>query len=508
MKKALVAALSLSVLLSCATTETTTDKESVQGAGAGERAQTLTVSCKKMGGDVHFRVELQSADLVVTVTYPKSIGEYLGGFGESGAKNYSADIAVHLDTDADPETGLKADTFFEAGAGGSEYSIEAHEITTSLGRDAQGQWINGPMLLLDVKKEREYFERPEGVMLRWEVETKGRFRPTDWVKPPESKAMQMRIPAALLGLKAGAKIRVTSVVPLCNDAQPFAGISEAAFVLQDKGPAPVPEPDDEDLTAQGIALLERGGDHETVISLFTKAIELNPKNADAHFNRGYLYELYGKHDQALSDYSAVIETNPRREFTHMLRGYVYERKGEYDKALADYSQEIEVNPSEVRTYLFRGSLYYCLGSFKEAAQDYRKIIAHAGEDEHARLMLLVALMKTSKDEYKKALAEHRKFVTSHSSDTWIRRVSEYYLGMGGIDEKKVLKSAGDGQEGETSAKNLCVAHYFLAEKRLMQGKRKGAQEFFGKCVEAEVGPDEICHIHAKAMLKLMKERKL
>jgi tetratricopeptide (TPR) repeat protein len=309
-----------------------------------------------MGGDVQFTVHLEGKDLVLIVSYPKSIREYLGGFDDKEGKKYSARIEVHFDTDANPDTGLKADPAFEPGAGGSEYSIGASEVTTSLARDSQGKWINGPMLMVDLNKERSYLERPDDVILRWEVEKDGRFRPTDWVKPPEGKSMRLRIPASLFGLKAGAKIRVTSVVIFCNDSFPFAGFREATFVLEDRGPSE-PIVDDGEIVNQGVDHMQRG-EYDSAISLFTQALEVNPGNAEAYHNRGHAYSWKGEHDKAIADYSAAIERDPRLQAAYRYRGFLYEQKGEYEKALADYSQVIAINPGDSEAYMYRGSLYY------------------------------------------------------------------------------------------------------------------------------------------------------
>ncbi|MEW6528449.1 MAG: tetratricopeptide repeat protein [Candidatus Micrarchaeota archaeon] len=52
------------------------------------------------------------------------------------------------------------------------------------------------------------------------------------------------------------------------------------------------------------------GNYDSAIQEYTKAIELNPKNADAYFNRGLCYEKQGKYDLAIQDYKKTIKLNP------------------------------------------------------------------------------------------------------------------------------------------------------------------------------------------------------
>jgi len=192
---------------------------------------TITISSEKLGGDVHFDASLDEDDFVLTVTYPKTIKSYLGGF-KDGLKTYSADIKFFLDVDADPKTGYEADPNFEPGIGGSEFAIEADEVRTSVGRDSDGNWINKPKLLVEVKKDDSYHDLPEGVYPNWEMLVKSAFQEVDWVDPPNSKVMRVRIPASVFGIGKGDKVRVTGLIPLCNKEWPFAGLGEAVIILK------------------------------------------------------------------------------------------------------------------------------------------------------------------------------------------------------------------------------------------------------------------------------------
>lgn len=191
----------------------------------------LAVACAKMG-TITFEVTTDGPDLSAVVTYPKPIRGYLGGFDQNGTKTMSAAIRIFLDTDANPKTGLGGDPMFEPGQQGAEWSLEATEIETSLARDAKGGWINGPMLDATVRKGDEMAELPEGVFPEWEFDVGGTFVAANWVKPPDTRAMRLRVPLEALGVKAGQSIRVTAVVPLCNTAFPFPGKAEATITVK------------------------------------------------------------------------------------------------------------------------------------------------------------------------------------------------------------------------------------------------------------------------------------
>lgn len=85
---------------------------------------------------------------------------------------------------------------------------------------------------------------------------------------------------------------------------------------------------------RGIAYTEKG-EYDQAILNFTKAIEINPKFAEAYYRRGIGYGKKGEYDRAIIDFTKAIEIKPKDVKAHYARGIVYAEKGEYDKALED-----------------------------------------------------------------------------------------------------------------------------------------------------------------------------
>ena len=92
-------------------------------------------------------------------------------------------------------------------------------------------------------------------------------------------------------------------------------------------------------------------DYENAVFAYTKAIELNPKDADAYINRGVIYHTQGKYDLAIADYTKAIEFNPQDEDGYSNRGAVYHGQGEYSLAIGDYDKALELNPKAVDVYV-------------------------------------------------------------------------------------------------------------------------------------------------------------
>ena len=141
---------------------------------------------------------------------------------------------------------------------------------------------------------------------------------------------------------------------------------------------------------------------------FHKAIELDPKYAEAHYNLGNALHHQGKLDEAIACYRKAIELDPKYANAHVnlgnalhhqkswtrpspaskmpsnstpndamswhSRGLVYYDLKQYDKAIADFSKAIELKPDYVEALNSRGSVYYDLKQYDKAIADYSKAI--------------------------------------------------------------------------------------------------------------------------------------
>ena len=132
------------------------------------------------------------------------------------------------------------------------------------------------------------------------------------------------------------------------------------------------ETDSDEQLNQGIALLEEG-QYDRAIAYFNKAIELNPRDADAYNNRGLAYfEGKGQYDKAIVDYNKAIELNPRSAAAYNNRGLAYGYKGKYDKAISDCNKAIELNPRSAAAYNNRGLSYFNKRDYEKAWDDVHK----------------------------------------------------------------------------------------------------------------------------------------
>ncbi|MFA6562747.1 MAG: tetratricopeptide repeat protein [Verrucomicrobiia bacterium] len=110
------------------------------------------------------------------------------------------------------------------------------------------------------------------------------------------------------------------------------------------------------------------------ISDYNKAIELNPKNAEAYDNRGVTYAKSGLFTQAISDFNKAIDLNPQFANAYNNRGNAYGNLGQHAQAISDCNKAIEIVPKLAEAYITRGLGYFFLRKPEEAKKDLLKAV--------------------------------------------------------------------------------------------------------------------------------------
>jgi tetratricopeptide (TPR) repeat protein len=116
--------------------------------------------------------------------------------------------------------------------------------------------------------------------------------------------------------------------------------------------------------------------YKRALNDYCKAIELNPRYADAYNNRKNFYEF------ALADFNKAIELNPSfaieliPSFVDVYNnlGKYYEELKNYELAVANYSKSIELEPDDYWIYCSRVGLHIKQKKYGLALVDYAKAI--------------------------------------------------------------------------------------------------------------------------------------
>jgi tetratricopeptide (TPR) repeat protein len=109
-------------------------------------------------------------------------------------------------------------------------------------------------------------------------------------------------------------------------------------------------------SARGIAYWF-ASDYDRAIADQTRAIQLDPKNANYVFERGRTNMWKKDYISAIADFSDAIRLSPNSSYYYSQRGAAHFQRADYDRALSDYEQAIKLAPSELYHYRERADVY-------------------------------------------------------------------------------------------------------------------------------------------------------
>lgn len=115
-------------------------------------------------------------------------------------------------------------------------------------------------------------------------------------------------------------------------------------------------------------------DFPAAISNFTKAVDADPKYADAYRRRGAIYSDSGEHDKAIADFSEAIKLTPTNTLLYLCRGteFLFFKK-DYKAAIADATKGLRIDPKDTVLYRLRAMSYQAFGQQDLADADWEKV---------------------------------------------------------------------------------------------------------------------------------------
>ena len=92
-------------------------------------------------------------------------------------------------------------------------------------------------------------------------------------------------------------------------------------------------------------------DNEQDIVRYTVAIQANPTDGEAYYDRGNAYAEAGRYEAAIADYDEAIRLLPTEGDPYYRRGNLYRRLGDYEQALAAYQQAAAKQDGTMPTFV-------------------------------------------------------------------------------------------------------------------------------------------------------------
>ena len=129
------------------------------------------------------------------------------------------------------------------------------------------------------------------------------------------------------------------------------------------------QPDAAEHLRRGMAYLHRQ-EHAQAIAHLTRALSLDPENADAYLQRGNAHISVGDLERAIADFTEVLRRQPDTVEAHHNRGVAHAQREEFDQALSDFNEVIRLKPDAALAYQSRGNAEGDMGQFDQAIADF------------------------------------------------------------------------------------------------------------------------------------------
>ncbi len=211
-----------------------------------------------------------------------------------------------------------------------------------------------------------------------------------------------------------------------------------------------------------LRLASKTTDLNEKIDLYSKVLELEPKNLDAYFYRGLAKNDLGDYSGAIVDYSKIIVEEPDAD-TFYNRGNSRYSLRDYTGAQEDYQSAYQLDANFLDALYSLGCVKYDIGDFEGSIKDFTTlIIAIPNQTKfyYHRALAYIALEK-----YPLALNDYSlAILTDSSADSYYNR-AVFYLDINYYD-----KAITDFSISLKLNENNSYAYFYRGTSLLFLGK--------------------------------------
>ena len=148
-----------------------------------------------------------------------------------------------------------------------------------------------------------------------------------------------------------------------------------------------------DFLQQGVDLYQRG-DLQGAIQAFEQEVLVNPGNATAYNNLGFLSYQQQHWSQSLAACQKAVELKPDYAEAYWNMGFAYEQQGQYPEAIQAMEKGIELSPlGNSGVYSNLGNMYARLERYEDATNAFQNAVLYNPEDAIAHNNLGVVRFK-------------------------------------------------------------------------------------------------------------------
>jgi lipoprotein NlpI len=242
-----------------------------------------------------------------------------------------------------------------------------------------------------------------------------------------------------------------------------------------------------------------------MLSLLLPALTFAQRSAVDFAEQGIAEGQSEDFEKAIADFDRAVQLNPNLVEVYNYRGVVKARRGDIEGAIADFDRAVQMNPKYPHAYLNRGIARQAKKDFGGALSDFSRYIElglHQLPGDYVCLYVWLARIRQGETaEANKELAAYLDQHRDTLAGDWVYQIGEFLLGK--IGEPDLFGAASSSAPGKR--RRLCDAWYFSGMKHLLAADKKGAANYFIKCLATHTLTSE--YLLAQAELKTLSANK-
>lgn len=110
--------------------------------------------------------------------------------------------------------------------------------------------------------------------------------------------------------------------------------------------------------------------YSEALDCYHKALEIDPKDASAWNSKGHTLYILGRYSEALACLDKALEIDPKYSYAWIIKGYFLNNFGRYSEALDCYDKALEIDPKNAIAWSIKGLSLHILGRDSEALDCY------------------------------------------------------------------------------------------------------------------------------------------
>ncbi len=126
--------------------------------------------------------------------------------------------------------------------------------------------------------------------------------------------------------------------------------------------------------------LHRQKSYKEALAELNKAIEADPRNAEAYYWRGRTLVNLGQLEQGAGDFKAAVKFKPDYAEAYDNLGWLASRQGKVDEGIAYLTKSIEFKPENAWAFHHRSKLFFSKGDVASAMRDAEKACSFGYQD--------------------------------------------------------------------------------------------------------------------------------